>query len=81
MRTIGSIILMFLLFGCSSVPITKIEYVQKTAPQELYDIPEYPVLQGDTQGDVGLFIIELEQRCRYIQNNLISLKAFYASPE
>ena len=74
------------LAGCSTCPeqgeIIDQNYVLRTAPAELYTIPEYPTMDvvNATQADVADWVTRNEERSRELESKILRLKEFFEKP-
>lgn len=69
---------------CPEKPaVIEYRYVVRSAPADLYIIPPYPLLEitpTTQQSDVAEWILEMEERTRSLENQLVRLKEFFEAP-
>lgn len=57
-------------------------YVTKSAPAELYEIPKYPeitITETTTQADIAKWITQLEERALELENKIKQLYDYFES--
>lgn len=73
-----SVIIMLTLIGCANNAqpkvVVKKELVNIKIPNELFEIPPKPKLNGIKNADVSLYIVEQDKRANHLENNLITIK-------
>jgi hypothetical protein len=58
-------------------------YVVRKAPAELYDVPKFPkleVTEATLQSDIAIWITEVDERSRELENKILKLKEFFEAP-
>lgn len=74
------------LFGSSAgnekPSVVQQNYVTKSAPAELYEIPDYPklvVTESTSQADIAIWITKLEENILNLENKIKQLHEFFES--
>ena len=87
MKSLFIIPFIIILSGCSWLQekptVVEYKYVVRTAPAELYDIPKFPeIIISDTtlQSDIAIWITQVEERSRELENKILKLKEFFEAP-